>query len=332
MVIGDFGISIKSTSEEGNTTLIGSANYIAPELWLSSPPLYTPATDVFALGCILYELYTLNLAYNGGNNENIRDLILKEEYKPPFIRVPKILVIEDLITKMTDRNPLTRISINEIQQKINEWKIKQSTKVSTMKLSTLSPTNTKTNSNVIPSPSPTKSGGNPPLYIPPSPGIGSDNKKILENDENCSMNIIGFYRGQTTYEGLKCFEYFGLDDVISTFIRIDFTPQLSFLMPHIDQMNPPFSQENRDEFIHDQIIRINYFNMVDLLLLRYGYLPNFCGGCDRCKETYVYSQNNKKQTLEILEHIFKSIKDTFDDKMYDNILKCCIDDRIFIII
>lgn len=341
LAIGDFGISLKSTtnsnknSSEEATALIGSANYIAPELWSSSPPLYTPATDIFALGCILYELYTLNLAYNGGNNENIRDLILKEEYKPPLIRVPKILEVEELIIKMTDRNPLTRISINEIQQKINEWRLKQTRRQPTMKLSTLSPTNIKTNSNIIPSPSKSSSNadrGNPPLYIPPSPVMGSENRKSNDNDENSSLNIIGFYRGQTMYEGLKCFEYFGLDDVISTFIRIDFTPQLSFLMPHVDQMNPPFTQENRDEFIKDQIIRINYFNMVDLLLLRYGYLPNFCGGCDRCKETYIYSRNNKKQTLEILEHIFKSIKDTFDDKMYDNILKCCIDDRIYLFI
>ena len=42
----------------------GTYSYIAPEIWSGEP--YNARSDLFALGCIVYELCTLHLAFTGG--------------------------------------------------------------------------------------------------------------------------------------------------------------------------------------------------------------------------------------------------------------------------
>lgn len=55
--VGDFGISkvLESTTQVANT-VVGTPYYMAPEACQSEP--YTSKSDVWALGCILYELCT----------------------------------------------------------------------------------------------------------------------------------------------------------------------------------------------------------------------------------------------------------------------------------
>ena len=62
--IGDFGISKKhnSTMSMANT-LVGTDIYIAPEIFGRMP--YNEKADVWALGCILYELASLQPAFGG---------------------------------------------------------------------------------------------------------------------------------------------------------------------------------------------------------------------------------------------------------------------------
>ena len=64
--IGDFGIS-KSLSEtlDMASTMCGTPVYIAPEVFRGEP--YDNKADIWSLGCILFELATLKLAF-GGNN------------------------------------------------------------------------------------------------------------------------------------------------------------------------------------------------------------------------------------------------------------------------
>ena len=56
--VGDFGISkvLESTTQKA-MTVVGTPYYMAPEACLSEP--YTSKSDVWALGCIVYELCTL---------------------------------------------------------------------------------------------------------------------------------------------------------------------------------------------------------------------------------------------------------------------------------
>ena len=64
--IGDFGISKKHTSTMSMAnTLVGTTIYIAPEIYGGIP--YNEKADVWALGCILYELASLQPAFGGHN-------------------------------------------------------------------------------------------------------------------------------------------------------------------------------------------------------------------------------------------------------------------------
>ena len=62
--LGDFGIAkiLQSTSECANT-IIGTPYYLSPELCEDRP--YNEKSDVWALGCVLYEMCTLNHAFDG---------------------------------------------------------------------------------------------------------------------------------------------------------------------------------------------------------------------------------------------------------------------------
>ncbi|CDJ31204.1 Serine/threonine-protein kinase Nek8, related [Eimeria mitis] len=60
--IGDFGISKVMTATLGvATTAVGTPQYMSPEMLESQP--YTVKSDVWALGCILYELCTFRSAF-----------------------------------------------------------------------------------------------------------------------------------------------------------------------------------------------------------------------------------------------------------------------------
>jgi NIMA (never in mitosis gene a)-related kinase len=46
-------------------TVVGTPYYMSPEMYENKP--YTHKSDIWALGCILYELCTLERAFSAGN-------------------------------------------------------------------------------------------------------------------------------------------------------------------------------------------------------------------------------------------------------------------------
>lgn len=95
---------------------------MAPELWDNDYPIYTPATDIFAFGCILYEIYTLRRVYPGRYLNEIRERIF--DPKPPSFErhnQPRKPQLEILITKMLENNPLSRINLENIDKQFNPW-------------------------------------------------------------------------------------------------------------------------------------------------------------------------------------------------------------------
>lgn len=115
LVIGDFGLSLAGMNSDN--ILAGTKCYMAPELLTSHPPAYSTKSDIFALGCILYELYCLNLLYP----YKPKELIFDQNYSPNFlIRKQRIKIIEELIMKMIEKDPFKRINIFEINNRINK--------------------------------------------------------------------------------------------------------------------------------------------------------------------------------------------------------------------
>lgn len=77
--LGDFGISkvLESTTQVA-MTVVGTPYYMAPEACQSAP--YTTKSDIWALGCICYELCTLQQPFRA---DNLLGLVFKIVQETP---------------------------------------------------------------------------------------------------------------------------------------------------------------------------------------------------------------------------------------------------------
>ena len=79
--LGDFGIAkvLDNTLEHAHT-VVGTPYYMSPECVQNEP--YNYKSDLWALGCILYELCTLNHAFDASNLLGLVFKIVQESYPP----------------------------------------------------------------------------------------------------------------------------------------------------------------------------------------------------------------------------------------------------------
>ena len=103
--VGDFGISkvLESTTQVA-MTVVGTPYYMAPEACQSEP--YTSKSDVWALGCILYELCVLKQPFQADNLLGLVFKIVQDEPGPIPDSYSK--EIQDLITMCLKKNPAER--------------------------------------------------------------------------------------------------------------------------------------------------------------------------------------------------------------------------------
>lgn len=77
--LGDFGISkIMNHTLDMASTCVGTPSYLSPELCQEVP--YSTKSDIWALGCLLYELCALKPAFLGKNLLSLFYKIIKGEY------------------------------------------------------------------------------------------------------------------------------------------------------------------------------------------------------------------------------------------------------------
>ena len=103
--LGDFGISkVLENTHDHALTVQGTPYYMSPEVCQSKP--YTYTSDVWALGCILYELCTLKHAFSGENLLGLVFKIVSDKHEP----IPEFYSkeIQDLITRMLDKDEKKR--------------------------------------------------------------------------------------------------------------------------------------------------------------------------------------------------------------------------------
>ena len=132
--IGDFGIS--KINIDYAKTKIGKTQYLAPEIILGNK--YNNKIDIYTLGCIIYELLTLNNYYidtkiNNKNGkidtniynpkwQNLLDLLLNKEYKnrPNIDEVYKYIKDEIIINNNSINNiQLNNNKLEEFNKKYN---------------------------------------------------------------------------------------------------------------------------------------------------------------------------------------------------------------------
>ncbi|CAM6055151.1 unnamed protein product, partial [Sphagnum tenellum] len=78
--IGDFGISKILSSKSKAYTVVGTPCYISPELCEGKP--YNQKSDVWAMGCILYELCCLKRAFEAPTLPALVLKIMRGNYRP----------------------------------------------------------------------------------------------------------------------------------------------------------------------------------------------------------------------------------------------------------
>ena len=108
--IGDFGVAKFLTKNVFAKTIIGTPYYLSPELCDEKP--YNDKSDVWALGCILYELSTYRHPFNAKCQASLVLKILQSQPAPIHKYYSENL--QKLINLLLDKNYLTRPSCYEI--------------------------------------------------------------------------------------------------------------------------------------------------------------------------------------------------------------------------
>ena len=130
--IVNFGISKKMVYKKYESTKIGTQNYMAPEIINNEK--YNNKVDIYSLGCIIYELFTLNQYFidkiiDGKEGkidldiysekwQNLIDLSVKKDYNER----PDIDSVYNYIINKTERNEILltiKIEKEDIGQKVN---------------------------------------------------------------------------------------------------------------------------------------------------------------------------------------------------------------------
>lgn len=106
----DFGVA-RFLDEPGELepTIAGTPPYMAPEQWRGR---IGTATDVYALGCLLYELVTGDVPFDGSSVVDLMCAHLERPVVPPTARAPGADVgLERLILAMLAKTPAARPSM-----------------------------------------------------------------------------------------------------------------------------------------------------------------------------------------------------------------------------
>ncbi|XP_058048530.1 serine/threonine-protein kinase Nek1 isoform X3 [Ahaetulla prasina] len=113
--LGDFGIArVLNSTVELARTCIGTPYYLSPEICENKP--YNNKSDMWALGCVLYEMCTLKHAFEAGNMKNLVLKIISGSFPPVSTRYSHEL--RSLISQLFKRNPRDRPSVNSILEKM----------------------------------------------------------------------------------------------------------------------------------------------------------------------------------------------------------------------
>ncbi len=113
----DFGLAKQTAQPKGDETatallsqpgvVLGTVGYMAPEQVRAEP--VDPRSDIFSLGCVLYELATGSRAFPGGSAAEVMSAILKDE--PPALisgSLPLPPALDTIIRRCLEKRPEQR--------------------------------------------------------------------------------------------------------------------------------------------------------------------------------------------------------------------------------
>ena len=108
----DFGLSNQfSITQPQLKTACGSPAYAAPEMIKGHP--YTRAADVWSAGVLLFSMVAGHLPYEDDNVQRLLQKIVYTDVHYPGFMTPALV---DLLRKMLNKNPETRITLDKIKE------------------------------------------------------------------------------------------------------------------------------------------------------------------------------------------------------------------------
>ncbi|RWS23438.1 serine/threonine-protein kinase Nek8-like protein [Leptotrombidium deliense] len=115
--VGDFGISkMLNTHKVGASTVVGTPSYLSPEMCKGKS--YNQKTDIWALGCILHEIASLQKAFDGANLPALINKIVKGQFAP--VKRCYSTGFRQLIKDLLQTDPELRPHAYEIQDDVDE--------------------------------------------------------------------------------------------------------------------------------------------------------------------------------------------------------------------
>ncbi|XP_033114833.1 serine/threonine-protein kinase ULK4-like isoform X2 [Anneissia japonica] len=96
---------------------LGSPEYLAPEVFKGGDN--SLASDFWSLGCVLYQLFTGHVPFDGNTFEDVMYSVLNRDYSPPKAKGPKICTKPssefcDLLAGLLDKDPTSRMDWNRM--------------------------------------------------------------------------------------------------------------------------------------------------------------------------------------------------------------------------
>ncbi|XP_046670122.1 serine/threonine-protein kinase Nek8-like [Homalodisca vitripennis] len=113
--VGDFGISKVMSTKGQAQTVLGTPYYISPEMCEGKQ--YDHKSDIWALGCILYEMACLQKTFQGNNLPVLVNKIMKGTYDP----VPNVYSegLRNLVMHLLQKEPNARPTTTEVYSRVS---------------------------------------------------------------------------------------------------------------------------------------------------------------------------------------------------------------------
>lgn len=109
LVLTDFGLSKVSSRDETRHSMIGTAQYMAPEVILGKE--YDFSVDWWSLGCVAFDMLTGSPPFTGHTNEKIMDKVV---HSKKYLKFPFYLSSDakDLLRKLLQPDPAKRLDVD----------------------------------------------------------------------------------------------------------------------------------------------------------------------------------------------------------------------------
>jgi serine/threonine protein kinase len=120
--IGDLGLAKFFAKSKFTNSLIGSPSYMSPEMYDSDG--YTEKVDMWSLGCILYNMLTLEHPFKATNIVQLVYIINNYEFKKISNNIENYEDWNNILNTLLNKNPVERTNSHKLCK--NEFLIKTS--------------------------------------------------------------------------------------------------------------------------------------------------------------------------------------------------------------